>query len=199
MPNMKLPKWTIAGGLVVGVVLGACCGARVQAGVVLPEVEARALPRFTEEREAAALCFVKKHLPDLVPLLEQLKKNNAKQYEHEIREIFQATEWLTDFQEDAKRYDLELRIWKTENKAHILAAKLSSTVEEERKQLEGQLLALAKELVELDVQVLEVKADQLDKELGEVKDELAKARESGDKQIKERYEQLLEKAKKRRK
>jgi hypothetical protein len=196
---MNLPTWTFARGLMLGVVVGTCCFARVQAGAVLPEVEARALPRFTEEREAAALCFVKKHLPDLVPLLEQLKKNNAKQYEHEIREIFQATEWLTDFQDDAKRYDLELRIWKTENKAHMLAAKLSRTVEEERKQLEGQLLALAKELVELDVQVLEVKADQLDKELGEVKDELAKARESGDKQIKERYEQLLEKAKKRRK
>jgi hypothetical protein len=199
VPNMNLSKWKIAGGLILGVAVGAYCVAHLQAGAVLPEVEARALPRFTEEREAAALCFVKKHLPDLVPLLEQLKKNNAKQYEHEVREIFQATEWLTDFQEDAKRYDLELRIWKAENKAHILAAKLSSPVEEERKQLEGQLLALAKELVELDVLVLEVKADQLDKELGEVKDELAKARENGDKQIKERYEQLLEKAKKRRK
>jgi hypothetical protein len=185
-------------GLVAGVLLG-CENLRASAEVVLPETDQRALPRFTEEREAAALCFVKKQLPELVPLLEQLRKNNGKQYEHEIREIFQATEWLADFQDDAKRYDLELRIWKAENKAHLFAAKLSSSAEEERKQLEGQLQALAKELVELDIQVLELKADQLDKELGEVKDELAKARDNGDRQIKERYEQLLDKAKKRRK
>jgi hypothetical protein len=171
----------------------------IQAGTLLPELEPRALPRFTEEREAAALCFVKKNLPDLLPLLEHLKKNNVKQYQHEVREIFQATEWLTDFQDDEKRYKLELRIWTAENKAHILAAKLSTPVEEERKLLETQLQTLAKELVDLDVQVLELKAEQLDKELGEVKDELTKTRDNAEKQVKERYDQLLEKAKKRRK
>jgi hypothetical protein len=184
---------------VLGLLVAVCCVSSAWAGAAIPEAESRSLPRFTEEREAAALCFVKKHLPDLVPLLEQLKKNNAGQYQHEIREIFQATEWLADLQDDAKRYELELKIWKAENKAHILAAKLSTPVDEERKKFEGQLQELAKELVELDVQILELKAEQLDKELGEVKDELAKARENGEKQIKERYDQLLEKAKKRRK
>ncbi|HEY1861909.1 MAG TPA: hypothetical protein VGG61_16225, partial [Gemmataceae bacterium] len=75
---MNLPSWTIARGLMLGLVMAACGASGAQAGAVLPDVEARALPRFTEEREAAALCFVKKQLPDLVPLLEQLKKNNAK-------------------------------------------------------------------------------------------------------------------------
>src|SRR5215470_14741413 len=58
--------------------------------------ESSLLPRFTEEREAAALYFVKKHVPELLPILEQIKKNNVPQYEHEIREIFQVTEWLAD-------------------------------------------------------------------------------------------------------
>jgi len=169
------------------------------AAAALPEAEPRSLPRFTEEREAAALCFVKKHLPELVPFLEQLKKNNEGQYQREIREIFQATEWLADLRDDERRYELELKIWKAENKASMLAAKLSTLSEDERKKMEGELRDLAKSLVELDVQVLELKADQLDKELGEVKDELAKARENGDKQIKERYDQLLEKAQKRKK
>jgi hypothetical protein len=164
-----------------------------------PETDARTLPRFTEEREAAALCFVKKHLPELAPLLEQLKKNNNVQYQHEIREIFQATEWLADLQEDTKRYDLELKIWKAENKAHMLAARLTTAADDEKKKLEIELQTLAKELVELDVAILEVKAEQLDKELGEIKDELAKAKENTDRQIKDRYEQLLEKAKKKRK
>src|SRR5262249_990794 len=126
-------------------------------------------------------------------------KNNEGQYQREIREIFQATEWLADLREDERRYELELKIWKAENKASMLAAKLSTLSEDERKKMDGELRDLAKSLVGLDVQVLETKGEQLDKEVGEVKDELAKARENGDKQIKERYDQLLEKAQKRKK
>lgn len=164
-----------------------------------PDIEPKPLPRFTEEREAAALFFVKKHLPDLVPLLEQLKKNSVPQYRTEICEIFQATEWLADLQDDARRHELELKIWKAENKAYAMAAQISTAPDEERKKIEVQLQDLAKELVDLDVQVLEYKSEQLDKELGELKDELAKAKENNDKQIKDRYEMLRDKAKKRRK
>jgi hypothetical protein len=155
-----------------------------------------ALPRFTEEREAASLFFVKRHLPELLPLLEQLKKDNPPQYETEIRAIFQVTELLADLRDDPKRYDLELKIWQTENRAHALIAKLSTPSAEERKKVEADLQDLVRELVNLDIQVLEMKADQLDKELGEVKDELAKARDNMERQVKERYDALLGKAKK---
>jgi hypothetical protein len=164
-----------------------------------PDNESKPLPRFTEEREAAALFFVKKNLPELLPLLEQLKKNGMQQYRTEIREIFQATEWLADLQDDGRRHELELKIWKAENKAFALAAQLSTAAQDERKKIEVQLHELSKELVDLDVQILEYKSEQLDKELGEVKDELAKAKENNEKQVKDRYEMLLEKAKKRRK
>jgi hypothetical protein len=157
------------------------------------------LPRFTEEREAAALYFVKKHLPELLPLLDQLRKSNAALYEEEICEIFQVTEYLADLKDDVRRHELELRIWKAENRAHILAAHLSTPNDEERKKAEALLLEAARELVDLDIQVLELKADQLDKELGQVKDELARSRDSVDKDIKERYELLLEKAKRSKK
>ncbi len=196
-------KWnsllSTAAGLALVMVPDLAVRFPVQAGAATPETDARSLPRFTEEREAAALCFVKKHLPELAPLLEQLKKNNNGQYQHEIREIFQATEWLADLQDDTKRYELELKIWKSENKAHMLAARLTTAAEDEKKKLELELQALAKDLVELDVAILEGKAEQLDKELGEVKDELAKAKENMERQVKDRYEQLLEKAKKKRK
>ncbi len=158
--------------------------------------ETSLLPRFTEEREAAALYFVKKHVPELLAILEQIKKNNVAQYEHEIREIFQITEWLADLRDEPRRYELELKIWKSENKANTLIAKLSTPNEEDRKKVQSQLQELAKELVELDIQVLELKADQLDKELGEVKDELAKLRDNADKKTKERYEGLIERASK---
>lgn len=156
---------------------------------------AAALPRFTEEREAAALFFVKKHLPELLPLLDQLRKSNATLYEQEICEIFQVTEYLADLKDEPKRYELELRIWKAENRAHALAAQLAATNEDERKRAELALQEVARELVELDIAVLELKAEQLDKELGETKDELARLRNGLDKQVKDRYEMLLEKVK----
>jgi hypothetical protein len=157
------------------------------------------LPRFTEEREAAALFFVKKNAPDIAPLLEQLKKNNEAQYQREIREIFQVTEYLAELQDDPRRHDLELKIWKTENHVYLLVAKLSALNDDERKKTEASIHDLARELVDLDIQVLELKSDQLSKELTDVKDELAKARDQIDKQTQTRYEALLEQAKKRKK
>jgi hypothetical protein len=160
---------------------------------------APALPRFTEEREAAALFFVKKNAPEIAPLLEQLKKDSEVQYQREIREIFQVTEYLAELQDDPRRHDLELKIWKTENKVYLLVAKLSSLDADERKKTEASIRDLARELVNLDIQVLELRSDRLGKELADVKDELAKARDQIDKQTQSRYEALVEQARKRKK
>ncbi len=190
--------WLAAGcGLITGFWL-AWAAPHPLEGAAPVGAEPETLPRYTEEREAAALFFVKRHLPDLVPLLEQLKKTNLAQYERQMREIFQVTELLADLRDEPRRHELELKIWITENRAHTLVAKLATVRAEERTKLEVQLQELAKELVDLDVQVLELKADQLDKELGEVKDELARARETSEKRSKARFDELVAKAKKRR-
>jgi hypothetical protein len=157
---------------------------------------AEPLPKFTEEREAAALFFVRKHCPELAPLLEDLKKASRAAYEQQIRETFQVTELLADLQDDPKRHELELKIWKAENKALVLVAKLAGP-KEDRKATEDQLQALAKELVELDVQSLEHRAEVLRTELAATKEELAKLRDNLDRSAKDRFEALLEKAKKR--
>ena len=157
------------------------------------------LPRFTEEREAAALYFVKKHLPDLLPLLGELKKNNPAGYQQEVSEIFQVTEVLADLVDEPKRHELELKVWKAENRSHVLVARLRGASEDEKKKMQEQLRELARELVELDIQVLEGHAEQLEKELGEIKDELARSREEKEQNVKARYDQLLEKSKKPRK
>ncbi len=151
-------------------------------------------PRFTEEREAAALFFVKKHVPELLPLLEELKKSNFPRYQQEVREIFKVTEMLAELQDEPRRHELELKIWKCENRAHVLVAQLNAPKEEERKKALDQLRELARDLVDLDVQVLELQAEQLDKELGEIKDELARAREQVEQNVKARLEGLLDRA-----
>jgi hypothetical protein len=155
------------------------------------------LPRFTEEREAAALFFVKKHLPEFLPVLEKLKKSNVEEYQREIREIFQVTELLADLRDDMQRYELELKIWVAENRAHLLIARLSTPNEEDRKKIQGQLQEIAGQLVALDLEVLDHKAELLDRELGEVKDEARRIRDNRDKHTKERFDALLQKVKKR--
>jgi hypothetical protein len=157
---------------------------------------ANSLPRFTEEREAAAQYFVKKHLPELLPLLDRLKKDNSTEYQRQISEIFQATEILAEMRDDAPRHDLELRIWITENRAQVLIARLSTPDAEERKRIQAQLQELARQLVSLDMDFLELKVEQLDRELGEAKDELNRIRDHRDKHVKERYEGLLQRVKK---
>jgi hypothetical protein len=156
------------------------------------------LPRFTEEREAAALHFVRKHCPELIPLLEDLKKGHRATYERQIRETFQITEYLADLHDDEKRYDLELKVWKAENKAMVLVARLATAREEDRKAIEGQLRALAKELVGLDIKAMEHRVEVLDHELTAAREELAKSRDGVDRSVREKFEGFLEKARKKR-
>ncbi len=173
------------------------CAAAIASAVLFPRTAAaEPLPKFTEEREAAALHFVRKHCPDLLPLLEDLKKANRPAYELQVRETFQVTELLADL-DDPKRHELELKIWKAENKALVLVAKLATPKEDDRKAVEDQLLSLAKELVELELQSMEHRVEVLRMELSAAKDELAKFRDNIDRTTKDRFEALLEKAKKK--
>jgi hypothetical protein len=167
------------------------------AAVLVAAPAADPLPRFTEEREAAALHFVRKHCPELVPLLDELKKANRPAYELQVRETFQVTELLADLQDDPKRHDLELSVWKAENKALVLVARLATPKADDRKKAEEQLQALAKELVDLELQSLEHRVELLGSELAGAKDELAKFRDNLDRAVKDRYESLVERARKK--
>jgi hypothetical protein len=155
------------------------------------------LPRFTEEREAAALLFVRKNLPEVLPLLAELKKSHREQYEQQVREVFAVSEALADLQQDdPRRYELELKIWKTENRAAALAAKLHSASEPERHKAEAALLDLARELVDLDLHVLQLKTEQLEKELNHVKEQRLRLRRDSEKEIRARFEELVKQGQK---
>ncbi len=153
---------------------------------------ARPLPRFTEEREAAARHFVGKHLPELLPLLDDLKKAALVQYEREIRGIFQATELLAELQGDPARYNLELRIWKAEQLAAAQVARLATGAASPPISAQNRLKTLARELVELDLAVLQLKAERLERELSLTRDALARSRDQVDRDVRLRYENLLE-------
>jgi hypothetical protein len=127
-----------------------------------------------------------------------LKKANRPAYELQVRETFQVTELLADLQDDPKRYDLELKNWKAENKALVLVARLTSPKEEDRKPIEDRLRALAKELAELEVRALEHRVELLDRELASAREELGKARENIDRTAREKFEAFKAKARKKR-
>jgi hypothetical protein len=170
-------------------------------GEAAPHAEATAitnLPSFSEEREAAALFFVKKNAPDLLPLLERLRATDAKKYQEEIREIFYVTEMLSDLRaEDERRYQLELEIWKTEAKALIVVAKLASLSDEEQARYKEELQQYTRRLVDLDAQVLKLRIEGLERELGETRDELTRIEGMRDTLSRDRYERLFDLAKRR--
>ena len=71
--------------------------------------------------------------------------------------------------------------------------------EEEKSKLGLQLREMAKELIDLDLLSLEIHAQMLEKEIQETREEVTRIRENIDKTVKDRYESLLEKVKKRKK
>lgn len=149
------------------------------------------LPRFTEAREAAALFFVRKHVPEMLPLLDQLKKTDSSKYEREISYVFHVTELLADLRDNPARHDLELQIWIAQNKAQVLVARLVTLASPQREKSLMQLKGLAERLVQLDVQVLELKERQLKQQLSEVRADLSQLRQQQDQQIQARLQQLL--------
>jgi hypothetical protein len=183
------------------IIAGAMFALAVQTatGSSTPIVPDDILPRFTEEREAAALCFLRKNAAELLSLLERLKKDNPTRYQHEIRAVFQVAEMLADLEQDPQRHDLELQIWKIESKAHAIASRLPNQTEVDRRKSEAELQKMARQLVDLDTRVLELKAEQTEKELGEIREELSKARDQGPARAKARYDSLIEQGRKRRK
>lgn len=156
------------------------------------------LPVFTEEREAAALTFVRRHYPDLLPLLERVRRSDLKRYQREISEIFQLSEALTDLRmHDERRYQLELERWKTESKALVLVARISTSQASEKPALQLELRDAAKRLVELDMELLRLRIEELERELSEARDEMHRAEEKRELRIQERYQFLFDLARRR--
>jgi hypothetical protein len=189
---MRITKWTS---------VVACAGLFLNASCCLGQSgpgRGHALPAFSEEREVAALHFARKHVPDLLPLLEKLKSADQQKYQTEICELFQTCEWLTDLRrDDDKRYAIELDIWRTETKSYILVARLAGLPEEEREKHKAELQDWAKKLVDLEMQIMRHRVDALEKELTELREALAGAEGQKEQIIKERYDKLFEEAKRR--
>lgn len=100
---------------------------------------------ITPEREAAALTFARNNAPELVELLDFLRKNRTRQYRRAILDLFRTSERLATIQErEPARYSAELKMWKAKARIELLVARLQLNDSE---QLRAELQATVQTLM----------------------------------------------------
>jgi len=145
-----------------------------------------------EEQESAALALVAAHHPELLDLLQQLKTDNSKQYQRAIAELSRASQRLSDRQaKDPARYELELRAWKLDSQARLLAAKLTMDAKPE---LEEQLKAVLVEREDVAIAMLDMERNRLTDRLKQVERQLDNRREQHDARAQRAFDQLKRRA-----
>jgi hypothetical protein len=154
------------------------------------------LPAFTPEREAAALAFVGANHSELAKVIEQLRVMQPEQYQTAIRDLFATSERLTKIREQhPRRYPLELDAWKTRSRIQLLLARASLSDDPSIEQsLREALVAQS----DLRVAQLELQRTQLAERLAKMDADLAKMRDSRDRDVQKQYNALLAGVKKAR-
>ena len=127
------------------------------------------LPMFTEEREAAALTFVRKNRPELLKMLEQLKVRNPGEYQRAIPDLFRTSEMLASIkQQDPARYEFALKAWQAETHTHLLMARLVHQ--------QGDAGQAKRELKQAVEKVVDVQLEQAADQVRRMEAELEQAR-----------------------
>lgn len=122
-----------------------------------------AMPAFTPAREAAAMAFVREHHPEVADLLENLRSSRPEQYRRAARELFRASERVSQWKErDAARYELELAAWKINSRIQLLLARSSMSPDVD---VEEELKKLITERVETRLAIRKLDREQLSKRL----------------------------------
>ncbi len=117
---------------------------------------------LTPEREAAARTFVRQHHPSLAALLVELKKANEREYQRAMRDLFRTSERLANMrQSDQQRYDLEIKLWKTQSRVQLLVARLRMSGGDNRQSLRAELATELKRQAEVRVEILRREREKL--------------------------------------
>jgi hypothetical protein len=156
----------------------------------------RPLAKMTKAREAAALAFVHEHHAELEQLLNHLRENQPQQYDAAIRDLFRTSERLAGYQEnDAQRYELELKAWTLNSRIQLLGANLLMSPQDQElrakvKDAIREQLAVRGELLALERQRTATRLQSLDSQIEKLKT-------SADKMAERQLQSLLEGNKKR--
>jgi hypothetical protein len=158
------------------------------------------LPPFSEEREAAALTFVREHHPEVADLLARLKSNRPGQYRKAIRELSQQNQRLAQWKDrDPARYELELRLWKLQSKVQLLSARatMSGSVVEET-----ELRQVLAEQMDVRIALIKLQRDTAARRVQELEGQIVRLTAGRDSTIDRqitRAKQAIEQQRKRKK
>jgi hypothetical protein len=144
---------------------------------------------FTEEREAAAMTFVRMNHPELAALLDQLKLNDVSEYQRAIRELFHSSEKLAQLQErNPKRYPMELEAWKLNSRIRLLVARLTMSPDPK---IEDELRQALVQQVGQRKAALNDERERLESRMAELKEQLKKLDEQQTNSVEQRMAKLL--------
>ena len=158
--------------------------------------------RLTAETERVALSFVRKHHRELEELLVYLKENKRQAYHRAIRDLWRASDRLAGIKKrDQKRYKLELRIWQTDSRSKVLAARYLMTQKEsirnelrdvlkERAELKRKSIALEKVRLTKRMERLRSQLDRVSKQMKKLEDNI-------DNDVKRRFRLLTQQRQRR--
>jgi len=82
---------------------------------------------LNKSQQATAIAFAKANHPELVPLLNSLKRRREPDYNREVRQLHQASTRLGKLKERVQneRYEQELAVWKLDSRIRLQLAKWS--------------------------------------------------------------------------
>ncbi len=149
---------------------------------------------LNKSQQAAALAFAKANHPELVPLLNSLKRRREADYNRELRQLHQASTRLGKLKErlQKERYEQELAVWKLDSRIRLQLARWAVSRDDElgseirkslaerqairKAQYERELARLNERRTKVDSMLRGLTDEKLDKEWQQLSKSIARRR-----------------------
>ena len=159
----------------------------------------RPVSEVNVENERLAQGLVQSHLPELKPILKQLKTDHPRHYERAVRDLAQSARKLDVAQKrDERLFDIEVELLKAETQASLLAAKLTvrdhASDRQSLQQAVSRLLIAKTSKARYDVAMYRKRLERDQKLLETAEQRLSRFQQESNSVIKESYLSMLRKA-----
>ena len=149
--------------------------------------------------EAEALALVENHLPNLNPILSNLRTSHPKSYDKAIRGLSRSANRLATAQKrDPKLYVMELRLLQSRNEVDLLTAKLKvRDDQDDRNSLRKAISEMLKAQIEranYDVVLYERRLDNITKQLQAARMRVNEKQDGFDAQLESAINRAIKKA-----
>ncbi len=149
--------------------------------------------------ERAAIDLVTNQLPELAPVIQQLRKSHPDQYNNAIRDLARSARRLEAAKNRGEEiYEIEAALLKAQTHARLLTAKLKvRDRDSDRKELRAAveaMVAIELELVQHEIRVTKQKIEKAKQQLSGAEERLAEKQNHLDEHLEKTYLNFLRKA-----